>query len=1053
MTERFVQLHLRLARHRKIVLLLAAAFAVAAIFMGRKLKLNEDFTDVLPMSAPAIAEQVEALQCLRQADRIYIDVATTTTNAEQLAAAAGRMTAALREIPQLTDVRGEINVADLGAAYRQLQAQLPLLLNSNDLRALEPRLTMTNLMARLAWLKKSMMQPQGMMFKDIAQSDPAGISDTVSARLHDLQAGAGDARIVGGRVTSANGRHVLINATPQFRSSETGKSAALVAAVLHAARSVETNYPAGAVKISVTGAHRSALDNATMIRADTTHTSVIATIAIAVLIILACRRRWLALMALIPVVFGALGAITIFFLTGDLVSSVALGCGSMLIGVTVDYGIYIVYTLDNSPPASREELARVVAGLVPALVFGALTTMAAFFVMFLSPISGHRQLGLFGAVGVGLAALFALFILPLFIPVNAMSNARPLPLTALLQRLFDWRTRNTRLVLPLLVLFTLVCAVGLGRVKFDGDLARLNGVTRDTQQDEKAIRETWGKALSLTTIVVGVATREEVLAKNERVFAALEKMRGQNIFESFSSVAPLLPSAQTRAANLRDWRNFWSPARQMELSNSLGSAATKLGFRAGAFAPFLEKISSPEAAPTLETNSALDRLTADFWSERDGRMYLTTLVKVADPEKFHRLRAAVKAAVPDALLLNKAALSDEITQVAQHALPVFGLLVAALNAFLIFLLLGRIELVLVTLLPMAAGIFWTLGTLGLCGLPIDVANFVFVIFVVGVGGDYSLFLVLSELEPLRGRPERTAATGGAVTMCALTSLLGAGVLVLAHHPALFSVGLTALLGISYSLLATLFLVPLSVRWLAEMNSRRPKIANPTPAQTRRAVSWLYRFQGPYVSQFAYWKMKTDPLFQAVENAAPARGEILDLGCGYGLVANWLTLFMPERRVRGVDFDADKIRVAQVTARANSQVAFEPRDILEWAEYPACDCALLCDVLHYFPHELKAEVLKKVFAALRPGGFLIIRDAMAREDSGHRAVARSELWAVRLGQNRTRHGLHFEDEKIHLALLREAGFVKVEIRTDSGRGSNRLLVATKDAAQRASSLFK
>ena len=69
MTERFVQLHLFLARHRKIVLLLSAAFVVAAIFMGRKLKLNEDFTDVLPMSAPAIAEQVEALKHIRQADR------------------------------------------------------------------------------------------------------------------------------------------------------------------------------------------------------------------------------------------------------------------------------------------------------------------------------------------------------------------------------------------------------------------------------------------------------------------------------------------------------------------------------------------------------------------------------------------------------------------------------------------------------------------------------------------------------------------------------------------------------------------------------------------------------------------------------------------------------------------------------------------------------------------------------------------------------------------------------------------------------------------------
>ena len=69
--------------------------------------------------------------------------------------------------------------------------------------------------------------------------------------------------------------------------------------------------------------------------------------------------------------------------------------------------------------------------------------------------------------------------------MKAVANTRPLPLTALVQRLFDWRTRNTRLILPLLILFTLICAVGVSRVKFDGDLARLNGVTRSTQQDEK----------------------------------------------------------------------------------------------------------------------------------------------------------------------------------------------------------------------------------------------------------------------------------------------------------------------------------------------------------------------------------------------------------------------------------------------------------------------------------------------------------------------------------------------------------------------------------------
>jgi SAM-dependent methyltransferase len=105
---------------------------------------------------------------------------------------------------------------------------------------------------------------------------------------------------------------------------------------------------------------------------------------------------------------------------------------------------------------------------------------------------------------------------------------------------------------------------------------------------------------------------------------------------------------------------------------------------------------------------------------------------------------------------------------------------------------------------------------------------------------------------------------------------------------------------------------------------------------------------------------------------------------------------------------------------------------------------LCDVLHYFPREFKAAVLKKTFAALRPGGRLIIRDALARDDSGHRAVALSEKWAVRLGQNRTRHGLHFEDEPTHLALLREAGFCQIELRKEGGLGSNALLTATKPA---------
>lgn len=1043
MTGRFVQLHLFLARHRGKLLVAIALFTAAAAWMGTKLRMNEDFTDILPLSAPGIAEQIEGLKHIRQAEQLYVDVATAGTNSAQLVEAASQMTAALRAIPQLAEVRGEIAATDLAAVYVELQAQLPGLLNSNDLRELEPRLTSAGVESRLAWLKQAMLQPQGLLLKNVAQTDPAGLSDTVSARLRDLQPGGEAARIVDGYITSADGAHALLQATPAFRSSETGRSGPLIAALAHAAQAVTTNFPAGAVKISIVGAHLAAFDNARIIQRDTTWTSILATVAITVLIVAVCRRRWLAVLALVPVLFGALGALVFFYFTGGVVSAVALGCGSMLIGVAVDYGIFVVYRLDDEPTPTREELARAVARMVPAVSFGALTTMAAFFVMFLSPVSGHQQLGLFGVVGVGLAALFALLILPVFIPVQPGLTAGPLPLTVLLQKIFAWRARHPGIVLPALVIFTLVCAAGACRLRFDGDLDRLNGVTAATRQQEAAVRAAWSNSLGLTSIVVEGATREEALAKNEQIFAVLSGLREQKQVDSFSSIARLAPSPQTRAANVKAWRDFWTVRRQTDLHEALAAAAAKLGFRTQAFAPFLATL----AAPPMVTNAfgpALNRLTADFWSGREGQFYLTTLVKVGDTGKFRQLRAAVKAVVPDALLINRAALAEDITRVARQALPEYGVLVALLNAWLLYLLLGRIELVLVALLPMAAGIFWTMGTLGLCGLPVDVANFVFVIFVVGVGGDYSLFLLLGELEPLRGRPERAAATAAAVTMCATTALLGTGVLVLSRHPALFSVGLTALLGISYSLAATLLLVPLTLRWLAAAKLRRPDLVRPTAPQLRRAVGRLYHLQGAYASHFAYWKLRTDPLFRVVEQAVPPRGDILDAGCGFGLVAHWLTLAAPERRVRGVDFDPYKIQVAQATARANPRVHFAKRNLLEAAELPACDCALLCDVLHYFPDEHKAAVLKRVFLALRPGGRLVIRDALAQDHPGHRAVMRSEKMAVRLGQNHTQHGLHFADAPTHLAWLSAAGFVEVEVQANVGRGSNALITATKPA---------
>ncbi len=179
-------------------------------------------------------------------------------------------------------------------------------------------------------------------------------------------------------------------------------------------------------------------------------------------------------------------------------------------------------------------------------------------------------------------------------------------------------------MLVLLLLFTGVCVAGVWRLRFDGDLARLNGVTMQTRRDEEVIRDVWGKALSLTTVVVSGANREEALQKNERICAALRELQENRTIESFSSIAPLMPSEQTRRANLRDWQAFWTEPRRRDLSNALAGAAANLGFRAGVFQPFLDRLALPASLPEAAegTNSALARLAADYWNEKDGRFFI-----------------------------------------------------------------------------------------------------------------------------------------------------------------------------------------------------------------------------------------------------------------------------------------------------------------------------------------------------------------------------------------------------------------------------------------------
>ena len=101
----------------------------------------------------------------------------------------------------------------------------------------------------------------------------------------------------------------------------------------------------------------------------------------------------------------------------------------------------------------------------------------------------------------------------------------------------------------------------------------------------------------------------------------------------------------------------------------------------------------------------------------------------------------------------------------------------------------------------------------------------------------------------------------------------------------------------------------------------------------------------------------------------------DLGCGSGDVTlDLAALAGPAGRVVGIDADQAKLEFARAAARERglTNVAFEAADVTQWAdpgEYNFVYCRFLLQHLAQ-----PANLLRRMWDAVRPGGFLAVEDA-------------------------------------------------------------------------------
>jgi predicted RND superfamily exporter protein len=124
-----------------------------------------------------------------------------------------------------------------------------------------------------------------------------------------------------------------------------------------------------------------------------------------------------------------------------------------------------------------------------------------------------------------------------------------------------------------------------------------------------------------------------------------------------------------------------------------------------------------------------------------GDNAVSTIIKVKDRTKISDLREELAGP----LVIDPLDFAAHMAKIARAGLGQFALWTGLLVGGMVFFSLGSIELLIAVLLPLAFGLFWAIGLMGMIGLPIDLMNSVFVIFIIGVGEDYSVFLTTNRL--------------------------------------------------------------------------------------------------------------------------------------------------------------------------------------------------------------------------------------------------------------------------------------------------------------------
>lgn len=773
-------------------------------YLALGVNVEENAMDLLP--GEALRGDMELLQQLGVVNQVYISLECDqaavggSSAPPELLKSAGAVGAALAESPLFREVFYRLPVGYEFALASTMHRYLPVLLDPYDHKEIDTRLAPVALDQRMRQAFLTLNNPTGLLMAKLVQKDPLDLTGVMLSKLASLR-GRLRLTVQDGFFISEDGRHCLLwaeSVTPLIASTP----ATAVKAELD--RVLAKNLEKG-VRARLIGPLPHTLSNSETIKSDLARLLPF-DIVVLLLVLFLALRTWQSLVVVLIPFLAAPPALALLSMFYPRISAMSLGFGIVLLGSGADYAIHLYL-------GAKVENGRAVVpkGLRRSLFVASCTTFAVFIALLFSHVPSHRQMASLAIFGMAFSLILAVRLVP---PLGAYKKSEPAALAAM-RRLIVPPRRGWAIVL-LAGWFLLLAGgvVGWSKLHYNGDLKTMDTPTAEVKADEREFLATWAKGGEQAFVVATGDSPEAALDLNDRVYARLTETKS---LTGVQSLAPVLPGPTRQARNGAAWQEFWA-ARLPTLQPALERAATAQGFAPGAFAPFMTEVGRPAPllSATVLTDGPLHPFMAAMFRQvpavegGKGQHYLATTLVPDGPETAGVLDSLARD-IPGIRVLSNTRWRHQVDVLMRS--DILNIIAGASLVVLLicFLAFRNIRDLLATLAPVLSAQAAMAVFAWLTGGELNMMHLLMGILVIGMSVDYGIFIVTACREGL------SAHTFLAISLCALSTLSGFGVLAFAVHPALSALGLTVLIGIGAAWPTALWISPV----LAGVKKEKP----------------------------------------------------------------------------------------------------------------------------------------------------------------------------------------------------------------------------------------